>query len=149
MSLPDPETGMMIHYSYLWARHAERQAGEKDRPAVILSVTDEENGDLTVRVAPVTHTPPLNPADGIKIPDDTKKRLGLDKRDMWLMVSEVNEFVWPGIDLNRVPNKVPRTYFYGHVPAKLLHEARVKMRGYDFKNELKLVPRDGLQKKNF
>jgi hypothetical protein len=31
-----------------------------------------------VLVLPITHSPPLNPADAIEIPTETKKRLGLD-----------------------------------------------------------------------
>ncbi len=142
MSLPDPEPGMMIQYAYLWARKAEQQAGEKDRPSVVLSVGEDEDYNLVVRVAPVTHTAPLNPADGIPIPAETKKRLGLDGKEMWLMISEVNEFAWPGLDLRRVPDKFPRTYFYGHVPAKLLSEATTKMSRYESSGKLNAVPRD-------
>ena len=142
MALPEPDIGMVVHYAYLWSRHQERQAGEKDRPTVVLSVNEDDDGDLMVRVAPITHTKPDNPAEGILIPDETKKRLGLDDKPQWLMISEVNEFAWPGLDLRRVPDKFPKSYFYGQMPGKLLQEACSKMGCLDFNGKLKSVTRD-------
>ena len=43
MSLPEPERGLVIRYSYLWkSEHDEgRDEGIKDRPcAIVLNVTD-------------------------------------------------------------------------------------------------------------
>ncbi len=50
MSLPEPELGLVIRYSYLWkSEHdAGRDEGSKDRPcAIVLSVTagDTVNAD--------------------------------------------------------------------------------------------------------
>ena len=63
MSLPKPEPGLVIRYSYLWLREyrAGRQEGSKDRPcAIILALQADENGEQ-VLVVPVTHSRPKIP----------------------------------------------------------------------------------------
>jgi hypothetical protein len=69
-----------------------------------------------VRVLPVTHTPPNNPADALEIPLATKERLGLDGERSWVVLSEANDFIWPGPDLRPVPGSDPSTVAYGFLP---------------------------------
>jgi hypothetical protein len=101
VSLPTPEAGLVICYSYLW--HAEhergREEGLKDRPCAIVLTARRESGETVVTVAPITHSPPVTPADAVEIPAVTQARLGLDGARSWIVVSEVNRFVWPGSDL--------------------------------------------------
>jgi hypothetical protein len=52
-----------------------------------------------VLVLPITHTTPQHADDAIEIQTATKQRLGLDAERSWIVISEVNEFVWPGPDL--------------------------------------------------
>ena len=80
MSLPIPRPGLVIRYSYLWAReHAEgREEGVKDRPCAVLVATRTDQGDLRVIVLPITHAPPGDPEAAVEIPPATKRRLGLD-----------------------------------------------------------------------
>ena len=117
LSLPKPEPGLIIRYSYLW--HAEyregREEGVKDRPcAIVLAVEDRShnlrstgptggsaNNKPRVVVLPVTHSPPEDPALAIELPLATKNRLGLDAERSWIVLSESNEFFWPGPDLRR------------------------------------------------
>ena len=60
MSLPTPKPGLVIRYSYLWARERDkgREEGVKDRPCAVLLATTTEQGDLRVIVLPITHVPP-------------------------------------------------------------------------------------------
>jgi hypothetical protein len=105
VTLPRPEPGLVIRYSYLWLREYRegREEGVKDRPcAVVLAVLDAE-GDMRVTVLPITHSIPEDPSVGVEIPVETKKRLGLDAERSWIIVSEGNEFTWPGPDLRPVP----------------------------------------------
>lgn len=67
-----------------------------------MAVTDDE-GESQVLVLPITRTPPHDAADAIEIPLVTKQRLGLDGERSWIVITEVNEFVWPGPDLRPVP----------------------------------------------
>ena len=100
MSLPEPEAGLVIRYSYLWkSEHDQgREEGIKDRPcAIVLAAADGGNG-TKVTVLPVTHTPPADVRFAVEIPAITKRRLGLDDRRSWIVVSEGNQFTWPGPD---------------------------------------------------
>lgn len=116
----------MIRYSYLWHDEylAGREEGVKDRPcAIVISMRDEE-GDMVVLVAPITHARPADPTEAIEIPRATKRRLGLDDDQSWIVVSELNRFVWPGPDLRPIGREYPGRFAYGLLPAALF--ARVK-----------------------
>src|SRR5260221_11203223 len=100
---------MVLSYSYLWNREAEKggTSGRKDRPAAIVLVrTDAGPGEL-VYVVPITHSAPAQ-GDNTKIPipQAIKERQGLDEDPSWVDVTEYNIFVWPGYDLK--PTKARR-----------------------------------------
>lgn len=80
MNWPTPRPGLVIRYSYLWEKEARqgREEGVKDRPCAIILVILRECEHPIVRVLPVTHSQPENPADALEIPQQTKRRLGLD-----------------------------------------------------------------------
>lgn len=124
----DPKPGMVINYGYLWARQAKQGMvdPQKYRPSLILAVKEQEEKKL-VYVAPITHTPPFYPEESLLMPMATKERLGLDGQNSWLMLSEVNKFEWPGVDIRRVPRRRERSQFYGFVPGAFLEEAQAKM----------------------
>lgn len=111
MSLPDPVPGLVISYSYVWAReHAQGiEEGQKDRPSAIIAARQVVEGRVVVTVVPVTHAPPGDPADGIEIPRALKVHLGLDDQRSWIMVNETNDFLWPGPDLRPIPGSDPLT----------------------------------------
>jgi hypothetical protein len=122
VSLPVPEVGLFIRYSYLWKSEAEqgREEGGKDRPCAIVLVLFDQADRQLVRVLPITHTAPRDLADAMEIPQTTKKRLGLDSERSWIVVSEANDFVWPGPDLRAVPGKGLESVAHGFLPPKLL-----------------------------
>ena len=129
MKIPTPYPGLVISYGYLW--HVEqaqgRDEGVKDRPcAIVLSVRKAE-GDVVVTVVPVTHRQPNPGADSVEIPAITKKRLGLDRENSWVIVSEVNRFVWPGPDLRRAPGKNQVRCDYGPLPPRLFDQIKKKL----------------------
>ena len=56
MSLPAPQPGLVIRYSYLWAEDASKgqEEGEKDRPAAIVVAIDEpSSGQPRVLALPI------------------------------------------------------------------------------------------------
>lgn len=119
MALPKPVAGLIIRYSYLWYReHLEgRDEGQKDRPcAIVAALRVDENGDTRVLVLPITHTPPDHPALAVELPAQVKSRLQLDDARSWVVLSEWNEFVWPGPDLRRLPGKTDASVAYGMLP---------------------------------
>ncbi len=127
MTWPTPQPGLVIRYSYLW--HAEaaagREEGVKDRPcAVLLSVQESEHATPRVLVLPITHVPPRGPRDGIEVPAATKMRLGLDTERSWIILSEVNEFRWPGPDLRPLPGQGPESVAFGFLPPRFFRQVR-------------------------
>jgi hypothetical protein len=120
VSLPEPERGLVIRYSYLWkSEHDDgRDEGTKDRPcAIVLSVTAGDTG-TRVTVLPITHTPPKDATFAIEIPAVVKKRLGLDVERSWIVLSEGNEFAWPGPDLRPQPGRDLSSVAYGFLPPR-------------------------------
>ena len=75
MSFPEPRPGLVIRYSYLWGREARegREEGVKERPCAIVLVLLRKGAHPIVRVLPVTHSSPANPADALEIPSATKR----------------------------------------------------------------------------
>jgi hypothetical protein len=52
------------------------------------------------------------------MPRETKARLGLDGERSWVVLSEWNEFAWPGPDLRMTPAGDAKTIAYGYLPAR-------------------------------
>lgn len=104
MSLPKPELGLVIRYSYLWLReHREgREEGTKDRPCAIILAARQHDGETQVLVVPVTHSPPADGDAALELPPAVKRHLGLDDERSWVVLSESNLFDWPGPDLRRI-----------------------------------------------
>lgn len=140
--IPEPVPALVIRYAYLWRSEAERRRreGTKYRPVVVvLAVTDQETGAKTVWAAPITHRRPDELEAAVEIPALTKRRLGLDSQRSWVVVSEVNRFLWPGPDIRSVE---PDRFAYGLLPAGLFKIVRNRLTEIAAKRKLRLVPRD-------
>lgn len=143
MPLPNPEPGLVVSYGYLWRDEYEQgqEEGTKNRPCAIVLTAHDEEGDITVTVVPVTHTPPANPNDAVEIPAPTKRRLGLDNAPSWIVVSEINRFVWPGPDLRPVSRAEPDRFDYGLLPPGLFRQVKERLAACAASRRLKGVPR--------
>jgi hypothetical protein len=126
---PKPRSGLVIRYSYLWAREAKqgREEGTKNRPCAIIIVMLRDGNNPLVRVLPVTHSAPANPADVLEIPLLTKQRLGLDSERSWVVLTEANDFVWPGPDLRPAVNGDPASIEYGMLPPGFMKALRERL----------------------
>jgi hypothetical protein len=126
VSLPKPEPGLVIRYSYLWLReHREgREEGAKDRPCAIILAAGQHEGETQVLVVPVTHSPPENVDAALELPPAVKRHLGLDAERAWVVLSESNLFDWPGPDLRRVGDRDDGSIAYGFLPPRLFGELR-------------------------
>lgn len=126
MAFPKPFPGLVIRYSYLW--HAEflagREEGRKDRPCAIIASIMDGDGETRVLVLPVTHAPPARPELAVEIPAKVKARLGLDSERSWVVLSEWNEFTWPGPDVRPVPGAGSPSIAYGVLPPGLFNAIR-------------------------
>jgi hypothetical protein len=117
VALPDPTPGLVISYDYLWQREHELQRTEaaKTRPCVIVVRIEREGARLKVAVSPITHAPPDAQTPVIEIPLRIKRHLGLDGEPSWIVLNELNEFTWPGLDLRPISRSGGR-FDYGHLP---------------------------------
>lgn len=129
--IPDPETGLVIRYSYLWRHEAETgvEEGRKDRPcAIVLAHRREENGETVVLVAPITHTKPVFDPNAIELPMEVKRRLGLDDERSWIVTNDLNSFIWPGPDLRPTGSRTSDSIAYGFLPANLTRDLIQRIR---------------------
>ncbi len=126
MTLPDPRPGLVISYSYLWARDHRKGAdeGSKTRPCAIVAARQVIEGHEVVTVVPVTHSPPADPADAVEIPAALKAHLGLDDMPSWIVVTETNDFLWPGPDLRPVAGGRANRFDYGMLPPRFFAHVR-------------------------
>ena len=144
MSLPTPKPGLVIRYSYLWARERDegREEGVKDRPCAVLLAIRNDEGDLRVVALPITHSPPSDPSYAIEIPAPTKRRLGLDEERSWIVLTEGNAFAWPGPDLRFAPGGGPESVALGFLPAPMIRTMRNRFLALHKRNKSQFVARD-------
>jgi len=143
MPLPAPEAGLVIRYEFLWSdeHEAGQEDGSKKRPCAIIIAAKTKDGGTVVIVAPITHSEPT--ADyGVEIPQRVRLHLGLDNERQWIILDELNEFVWPGYHIFPIDNALPARFDYGFLPPKLFEEIRDKILALDAKKK-KVVNRDG------
>ena len=143
MSLPDPIPGRVIGYAYLWAREHSQgvEEGRKDRPCAIVAAQQVIEGRAIVTVVPVTHTPPSRAADAVEIPAALKAHLGLDGLPSWIVVTETNDFLWPGPDLRPVAGSDPPRFDYGMLPPRFFAHVRDRILQAHLQHKLTQIPR--------
>jgi hypothetical protein len=56
-----------------------------------------------------------------------KRHLGLDADASWIVLDEVNEFVWPGVDLRPISCTKPGVWIFGVLPMEIFDEIRTKL----------------------
>jgi hypothetical protein len=114
----------VVGYSFLWlSEHQKsRVEGTKDRPCVIVLATQNTADEIIVMVAPITHSLSGIEVAAVEIPATTKDRLGLDAERSWVIVSEVNRFIWPGPGLRPVSREMADRFDYGMLPPKLFNQ---------------------------
>ncbi len=142
MSLPKPEPGLVISYSYLWAAEYAKGAEEglKNRPCAIVTARQVTNGREVITVVPVTHSPPQDPADAVEIPATLKAYLGLDAARSWIVVTETNDFLWPGPDLRPIAGS-GGVFHYGMLPPRFFAHLRDRIMGANRRRRIAQVPR--------
>ena len=112
----------MICYEFLWSHEheADLSEGEKRRPCVIVLTVSDRRGETIVTVAPITHNEPDNPNHGVEVPRRVKDHLNLDQKKSWVIVTDLNEFIWPGDYVFPIPGGRQDQYDYGTIPQALL-----------------------------
>jgi hypothetical protein len=115
--------------------------GMPDRPCAIVAARQVIEGREVVTVVPITHTPPVDPADAIEIPAPLKAHLGLDGLPSWIVVTETNDFLWPGPDLRPLPGVTPSRFDYGMLPPRFFGHVRDRILQAHLHRKLSSVPR--------
>ena len=142
MPIPTPEPGLVISYAYLWhtEHEAGREEGRKDRPSVIVLTVERKTDDTTVAIVlPITHSPPDDSAGAVEIPAPVKRHLGLDDDRSWVIVSEGNEFDWPGYDLRKIGSG--DRYDYGFLPPRFFDQIVTAFMAWHRANRAQLISR--------
>jgi hypothetical protein len=142
VTLPEPEPGLVIRYSFLWyAEYLEgHEEGAKDRPCAIVMRAQRDDSETIVTVLPITHSVPSDPALALEIPLTVKRRLGLDSERSWVVFAEANRFVWPGPDLRPVPGR-EISNSYGMLPPNFFRTLRDRYFAAFRSRQSKSIPR--------
>ena len=104
---------------------------------VVAAVARGERTQLLV--APVTHTKPERSGEAIEIPPNVRKRLGLDRQRCWIVIAELNRFIWPGPDIRLAPGQ--DSPIYDAIPDWLFFEVRDAVVSENLKGKLKITKR--------
>ena len=142
MPIPTPEPGLVISYAYVWNYEAQagQEEGRKDRPCVIaLAIERHGDGETLVTVLPVTHRPPDDKAAAVEIPRAVKQFLGLDNERSWVIVSEGDQFVWPGYDLRKVGST--DRFDYGFLPPRFFNDVLKAFWAWHKAHKVTVTPR--------
>ena len=137
MPIPPAEPGLVISYAFLWSHehdHGDAE-GRKRRPCAVVLAIRTEAGRVTATVAPITHSPPRDADAAVEIPPRVKDHLGLDAARSWIILDELNEFVWPGVDIYPVPGGRPGQFHYGFLPPLLYEKVRKAILALDSKRK--------------
>jgi uncharacterized protein YifN (PemK superfamily) len=139
MPIPAPEPGRVLHYNFLWSTEAAAGAteGAKARPSVIVMAVTNEEDETIVIVVPITHSSPHSDDTHIEMPAATCRRLGLDDQRSWIVVAEMNKFVWPRPDLRRIPGN-DSLWHYGDIPPKLFEQIKAGVQKCQAAGQLKV-----------
>jgi hypothetical protein len=109
---------LVISYAYLWADERARgsEEGRKDRPCAVVVARRITRNKTVVTVIPISHSEPREKGEAIEIPAELKRHLGLDSARSWIVLTEANEFLWPGPDLRPISRSRPDEFVYGVLP---------------------------------
>jgi hypothetical protein len=143
VDIPAPKPAQVIRYAYLWAdeHDAGHEEGTKDRPVAIVLTMHADSNLLRVAVIPVTHSPPTTGTDAIEIPAIIKQHLHLDDNRSWIVLNEMNVFVWPGPDLRPADIQGTDTALFGYLPAGFFRTVRDRVAANIRAGRLRQVPR--------
>jgi PemK-like, MazF-like toxin of type II toxin-antitoxin system len=120
---------------------AREEEGAKERPCVVVLARQVVAGKTLVTVAPVTHAQPSDAQTAVEIPPQIKARLHLDDWASWVIVSEVNDFIWPGPDLRHVPGAQPPRFDFGVLPPGFFRKVRDQLLALHAARRVQPVPR--------
>ncbi len=121
MTIPVPQVGAVIRFSYLWREEADlgRSEGVKERPTAIIAAFSVDQSDKKrVVILPITTRPPREADVAVEIPAATRRAIGLGQDPCWVICNHSNRFIWPGSDIRPV-SAIPKRWILGMLPPGL------------------------------
>jgi hypothetical protein len=109
---------------------------------VVLVVRQSGAAAARVCVLPITHSEPARHVEALEIPASVARKAGLDAAHARVVLSEFNEFVWPGFDLAPIPGRTPPTVAYGFLTPGFFNKLRDRWLQLDAANKSRGVDRD-------
>jgi len=106
----------------------------------VLAVERPANDRTVVVVLPITHTPPADSASAVEIPTAVKRHLELDDDRSWIVVTEGNEFDWPGYDIRKIGRS--DRYDYGFLPPRFFKQVIEAFIAWHRARKVKLTSRE-------
>jgi hypothetical protein len=144
VAIPTPNKGALIWFSYLWAKDylAGQIHGRKTRRCIVLASSQSAPpyGPVRVVVCPITHTEPEDLSTAIEISLSDAVACGLDDCTSWVIVNDVNHFIWPGYDTEA--DWTTGVYEIGHLAPLLFDQITERFRELRKLGRLKAVSRD-------
>jgi hypothetical protein len=88
----EAKTGLVIRYSYLWAReqHRGEETGRKDRPVCVQMIVSNRRGNELALLFPITSQQPDTATHALRLPEIEARRTGL-RIPAWVIADEWNE----------------------------------------------------------
>lgn len=111
-------------------------------PAQKLQDNKASSSETRVYVLAITHSAPIAGTEAMEIPAAVCRSAGLDAARSWIVLSEFNEFVWPGFDLEIIPGRRPRIVAYGFLTPGFFAGLRDRWLALDAAGKIQSVPRD-------
>jgi hypothetical protein len=96
----------------------------------------------SVIVLPIAVSVPAVGTGATEIPREVARKAGLDAARSWVVLSEFNEFVWPGFDLKIISGRTPPTMAYGFLTPGFFATLRDRWLALDAVRKTMPVSRD-------
>jgi len=77
---------------------------------------------IQLLVAPLTHAEPERSSEAIEVPLNVRRQLGLDRDRSWIVLTELNRFIWPGPDVRIAPGQ--ESPFHDAIPDWLFFQVK-------------------------
>jgi len=138
MAKPDPVTGLVISYDYLWQSQKEKgwREGGEHRPCVVVLATASGR----VLLCGISRSPPLSEELGVELSTAEKRELGLKPDRQWIHCNEINEISWDDPEIRPTAGG---EWQYGHLGKSTAQEMLDKARALQSAKQLNWIRREG------
>jgi hypothetical protein len=137
MAKPDPETGLVIRFDYLWKSDKLRgwHEGGEHRPSAVVLVVPSGR----VLLCGISRSPPSSPDFGVELDKHHKAVLGLKPDRQWIHCNEVNEISWDDPEIRPTPDG---RWEYGYLGRAVAQEMLDKVRALLTAKQLSWIKRE-------